>query len=87
MESNHNIKEKENPMVALKSTNEDFEVEYNVLPEVEFDDIPDERCQRIVKETATVDKELAVLNDKLEVLNRDIDRLANHADGLIMWWL
>ena len=49
---------------------------------VEIVDLPDERHQRIVEGTATVDDELAILNDRLAVLNKDIDRLTNHADGL-----
>ncbi len=82
MENDNNIKGNENLLVALKSANEGFEVEYDVLPVIEIDDLPDERCQRIVKGTASIDEKLAVLNDKLDILNKDIDRLTSHADGL-----
>lgn len=69
-------------IVDFKSSCNDFDVEFEVLPLVDIDNIDDERQRRIVAGTADVDECLAEVGDKIAKLNQDIDRLTNHADGV-----
>lgn len=69
-------------IVEFKSSVEDFDVEFEVLPSVDIDNIEDERQRRIVTGTAEIDEELAQLQDRISILNADIDKLTNHSDGI-----
>lgn len=69
-------------IVDFKTSCNDLEVEYEVLPLVDIDSIEDERERRIVEGTADIDERLTELQDKIAKLNQDIDRLTNHADGI-----
>lgn len=69
-------------IVEFKSSGNDLDVEYEVLPVVEVDSITDERQKRIVEGIASVDEQLSEVQDKIAKLNTDIDRLTNHSDGI-----
>ncbi len=69
-------------MLSLKNTCEDFEVEFEVLPAVNPNELSDERQKRIVEGVASVDERLDQINARLSLLNKDIDRLTNSADGI-----
>lgn len=78
--TNSNIEE--NPLISLKCSNEDFNVEYDVLPLVELNTSLNDSNRRIVMGIASINEQLSVLDSKLQQLNSDIERLTNHADGI-----
>lgn len=69
-------------IVDIKSSTGDFDVEYEVLPLVDINNIEDDRQRRIIDGIASVDEWLSEVEEKIAKLNTDIDRLTNHADGL-----
>lgn len=69
-------------IVNFRSTCNDLDVEFEVMPLVDIDNIEDERQRRIVAGTAEIDEQLTEVQDKIAKLNTDIDKLTNHADGL-----
>lgn len=69
-------------IVDFKSSCNDLDVEFEVMPLVDFDSIKDDRQRRIIEGTASVDEQLSEVQDKIAKLNSDIDRLTNHADGI-----
>lgn len=70
-------------IVSLKNTCEDdFSVEFDVLPSMEISKSLDERQERIFRGLASVDEQLAETKAKIDKLNIEIDRLTNHADGI-----
>lgn len=69
-------------IVDFKSSCSDLDVEFEVIPLVDINNIEDERQRRIFEGTADVDERLSEVQDKIAKLNVDIDRLTNHADGL-----
>lgn len=69
-------------IVNLKNTYEDFTVEFEVLPTVNFDGEVDERQKRIFDGVASIDEQLAENQRVLDELNSEIDKLTNHADGI-----
>lgn len=69
-------------IVDFRSTCNDLDVEFEVMPLVDFNNIEDEMQRRIVAGTAEIDKQLAEVQDKIAKLNTEIDRLTNHADGI-----
>lgn len=70
-------------LANLKSVGEDdFEVQFEVLPITNSDDENCDRRKNILKGIEEVDKELDTLDAKLNELNAEIDRLTNHADGV-----
>ena len=68
--------------VELKTTTEDFDVEFEVKPIVDLDDVSSESQRHIIEGTASVDERLSEIQAKVDKLNGDIDKLTNHADGL-----
>lgn len=68
-------------IIELKNSNDDFEVEFEVLPLIDSYE-NDERKRRIIEGIASVDEQLEVTQEKLDKLNIDIDRLTNQADSL-----
>lgn len=70
------------PIVDLRNTCEDLDVEFEVLPVVDVNDIKDERQRKIIAGTASVNERLEEIQSQIEKLNTDIDRLTNHADGI-----
>lgn len=69
-------------IVNLKNTCEDFAVEFEVLPPVDFDREMDERQRKIFEGIASIDKQLAENQKVLDELNSEINKLTNHADGI-----
>ena len=70
------------PIVDLRNTCEDLDVEFEILPVVDVNDIKDERQRKIIAGTASVNERLEEIQSQIEKLNTDIDRLTNHADGI-----
>lgn len=66
----------------LKNTYEDFTVEFEVLPPVDFGEEMNERQKRIFDGIASIDEQLAENQKVLDELNLEIDKLTNHADGI-----
>lgn len=73
--------EKMDPIIDLRNTCEDLDVEFEVLPMVDVNDIKDERQRKIIAGTASVNERLEEIQSQIEKLNTDINRLTNHADG------
>ena len=73
--------DKMDPIVDLRNTCEDLDVEFEVLPMVDVNDIKDERQRKIIAGTASVNERLEEIQSQIEKLNTDINRLTNHADG------
>ena len=69
-------------IVNLINTCEDFAVEFEVLPPVDFDREMDERQRRIFEGIASIDEQLAENQKVLDELNSEINKLTNHADGI-----
>lgn len=70
-------------IVSLKNTCEDdFSVEFDVLPSMDISQSLDERHERILRGLSSVDEQLAETQSKIDELNKEIDRLTNHADGI-----
>lgn len=69
-------------IVDFKSSCSDFDVEFEVIPIVDINNLEDERQRRIIEGTADIDERLSEVQDKIAKLNVDIDRLTNHADGI-----
>ena len=69
-------------LVNLKNEHENFVVEFEVLPSVDFSSKMDERQRRIFEGIATVDEQLEENQKVIDKLNADIDKLTNHADGM-----
>ena len=69
-------------IVDFRSICDDLDVEFEVMPLVDIENIEDERQRRIVVGTAEIDEQLSEVQDKIAKLNTDIDRLTNHADGM-----
>ena len=69
-------------IVDFRSTCKDLDVEFEVMPLVDIDNIEDERQRRIVAGTAESDEQLSEVQDKIAKLNIDIDKLTNHTDGI-----
>jgi len=69
-------------IVDFKSACSDLDIEYEVLPIVDIENITDERQKHIIEGTASIDEQLSEVQDKISKLNVDIDKLTNHADGV-----
>ncbi|MGB4661388.1 MAG: hypothetical protein WBI07_19610 [Mobilitalea sp.] len=69
-------------LVNLKNTCDNFSVEFEVLPTVDFTEGMDERQQRIFEGVASIDEQLAENEKVIAELNVNIDKLTNHADGI-----
>lgn len=68
-------------IIEFRSTNTDLDVEFDVLPVVDIDNIKNDRQRRVVDGTANIDERLEEIQGEIDRLNVDIDRLTNHADG------
>ena len=71
-----------NSIVALKTVNDDFEVEYEVLSSIDFSSIMDLERQGIALALQNVDAQISYCEGEIAKLSAEIDRLTNHADGL-----
>lgn len=69
-------------IVDFRSSCKDLDIEFEVLPIIDIDNIKDERQRQILKGEADVNECLDEVQSKLDILNADIDKLTNHADGI-----
>lgn len=69
-------------IVDFRSSCKDLDIEFEVLPIVDIDNIEDERQRQILKGEADINERLDEVQSKLDKLNADIDKLTNHADGI-----
>lgn len=69
-------------IVGIRNECDGLDVEFEVIPIVDMDNVQDERQRWIHSCLAEVDERLNAVNDEVAKLNKDIDRLKNHADGL-----
>jgi hypothetical protein len=66
----------------LKIVDDDFEVEFEIIPSVDEHAHVDLRKKMVDDGLSEVDAVLRSNQSKLDDLNKDIDRLTNHVDGL-----
>ena len=71
-----------NSIAALKTVNDDFEVEYEILSPVSISSIADPARQKIAIALQDVDAQISLCEDEIAKLSVEIDRLTNYADGL-----
>ena len=69
-------------IIGLKLENNDFEVEFEILPPVGESPAIDSRKHAIDDGLRTVNAQLSSNQQKIDALNKEIDRLTNHADGI-----
>jgi len=76
--------ESSNSILSFKEEmlNDDFAIEYEILPAYDADNFKDTRRKRVVDSIAALDAKSDELSEIISKLNSDIDRLTNHADGL-----
>lgn len=71
-----------NRIAALKTVNDDFQVEYEVLSPIDISTITNQTRREIELALNDVNKQISLCEDKIATLNAEIDKLTNHADGL-----
>lgn len=71
-----------NTIVDLKNSCSGLDVEFEIMPVVDMQNIKDDRQRQIIEGTASIDEQLSEVQDKIAKLNEDIDRLTNQADGI-----
>lgn len=73
-----------NKIIELKTIqdNDDFQVEYSLIPEYEAIDQTSEFYSKAQNEIDILNGQIKSLENKVAELNKDIDRLTNHADGI-----
>lgn len=69
-------------LASLKNTYEDFTVEFEVVPSVNYAEKQDERQKKISDGIASIDEQLVENKRVLDEFNSEIDKLENHADGI-----
>lgn len=69
-------------LLAIKTQQDDFEVQYEVLSPVIGSTVTNPYQLEIAKKLESVDAQLELCEKKAAELNKEIDRLTNHADGL-----
>lgn len=69
-------------IVDFKSTVDGFDVEYEILPAIDVQNVTDERERRVIEGSAQIEEQLEIVQTKIAALNSDIDRLTNHSDGI-----
>ena len=71
-----------NAITSLKTVNDDFQVEYEVLSPINISAITDSDRREIALALQDVDKQINLCEDEIAKLSTEIDKLTNHADGL-----
>jgi len=69
-------------IVEFKSSCNDLDVEFEIMPLFDLDSVEDVRQRHIIEGTASVDELLSEAQVKIAKLNSNIDKLTNHADGI-----
>lgn len=74
--------DEDNSTIALKQVvpDDDFEVEYEILPAFGSDDFKNSRQKEISELIKEIDSRSDELETKISALNEEIERLTNHAD-------
>lgn len=70
------------PVIELKNECDGLDIEFDITPVIDISCLSSERERRIAEGIATINEELAQVEERMKALNVDIDRLANHADGI-----
>ncbi len=71
-----------NEIIGLKLQNNDFVIEFEILPDAEEPTASDSRKRSIYEGLRSVNSQLSANQHKIDELNKEIDRLTNHADGI-----
>ncbi|MGN1133597.1 MAG: hypothetical protein ACI4RN_03980 [Oscillospiraceae bacterium] len=66
---------------VMKFQQDDFQVEFEVIPTIDESSFTDERKEQIKQALNNIDKKIDFTNQKISELNSEIDKLTNHADG------
>lgn len=69
--------------IGLKSVSDDeFQVEFDVIPLVEISDLTNEHKKVIIEGLANIEERIQYTKNKIDELNSEIDKLTNDADAL-----
>lgn len=71
-----------NCIAALKTSNDDFHVEYEILTPIDLSAITDPERRDVVLALQDVETQINLCEEEVAKLNTEIDKLTNHADGL-----
>lgn len=71
-----------NPLVAIKTQNDEFQVEYEILSHIDISAIEDTDKRDILIALQDVEKHLTLCEDEIAKLSTDINNLTNHSDGI-----
>ena len=71
-----------NTLTSLKTANDDFQVEYEILSPIDISAVTDKNRREIMLALQDVDKQINLCEDEIAKLSAEIDKLTNHADGL-----
>lgn len=71
-----------NSIAALKTANDDFHVEYEILTPIDLSAIIDPERRDIVLALQDLDTQINLCEEEVAKLSTEIDKLTNHADGL-----
>lgn len=71
-----------NCIATLKTVNDDFEVEYEILSPIDISAITDPNRQEIAVALQDVDAQIRLCEDEIAKLSTEIEQLTNQADGL-----
>ena len=70
------------PLMSLKTATDDFEVEFEIIPPVDFPSDIDPRQRCFIEDKKHIETRLQANSDRINELNREIENLTNHADGI-----
>ena len=71
-----------NNLVALKTENDDFRVEYEIISPIDISSITNQTRREITLALQDVDKQIDLCEDEIAKLSAEIDKFTNHADGI-----
>ena len=71
-----------NTLTSLKTVNDDFQVEYEVLSPIDISTITDSTRREIALALRDIDKQINLCEEEIAKFSAEIDKLTNHADGI-----
>ena len=71
-----------NSIAALKTVNDEFEVEYEILSPIDIPSIASLERQEIATELQNIDAQVSLCEGEIAKISTEINRLTNQADGL-----
>ena len=71
-----------NTLTAIKTENDDFQVEYEILSPIDISTITDQRKREIALALQDVNKQIDLCEEEIAKLSTEIEKLTNHADGI-----